>query len=90
MDFNLLTVIFTDLLGPSLMGLFKSLGKFSVTCTAAVGIDLFRNLQQFHDKGLLFRDVKPANFLVGATDSENAFKVYLVGMAKELLRWILT
>lgn len=68
-----------DLLGPSLKKLFETMGNFSEQCTAAVGVSLMRNFADFHGKGLLFRDVKPDNFLVGRTNTENAHTIYLIG-----------
>lgn len=74
-----------DLLGPSLKKLYETLGQFSEQCTAAVGVSLMRIFSDFHKKGLLFRDVKPDNFLVGRPNSKNAHSIYLIdmGLAKE-------
>lgn len=68
-----------DLLGPSLKKLFETFGNYSEQCTAAVGFSLMRTFADFHGKGLLFRDVKPDNFLVGKPNSNDAHTIYLIG-----------
>lgn len=59
-------------------------GSFSFPCTAAVAVNLLRHLMDFHHHGLIFRDVKPDNFLLGSPALTRAHSLYLVdlGLAK--------
>lgn len=71
-----------QLLGPSLRKMVTNMGgKFSATCTAAVGISLLEIFRDFHGNGILFRDVKPENFLVGLPNTESAHLIFMIGMA---------
>jgi casein kinase 1 len=74
-----------DLLGHSLEDLFDLCGrKFSIKTTAMVAKQMITRVQTVHDRNLIYRDIKPDNFLVGRGPNRQNM-VYLVdfGMAKQ-------
>ena len=82
---NAWTALVMEMLGPSLKRVQELLGgALSVQCTTAVAIRLLRHLADFHRHGLIFRDVKPDNFLLGPPASGRAHSLYLIdlGLAK--------
>ena len=79
-------VLVMDLLGPSLEDLFEWCGrKFSVSTVVAIAIHMIRRVQTLHEHLLIYRDIKPDNFLVGRPATPTAQKVHIVdfGMAKQ-------
>lgn len=67
------------LLGPSLFNMSCKMGPFSVCCTTAVAIKLLNIFKFIHQKGLLYRDTKPDNFLLGPASSASALSLYIIG-----------
>ena len=82
------TVMVMDYLGNSLDFLFtyKCQGKFTPKTTLMVAIQLIDLISTLHSCGIIHRDIKPDNFLMGIGD--NAKKIYLIdfGLAKEFKR----
>ncbi|KAI9335250.1 serine/threonine protein kinase Cki1 [Obelidium mucronatum] len=89
-------VLCIDLLGPSLEDMFDLCHrKFSVKTTCMVAKQMITRVQTIHEKNLIYRDIKPDNFLIGqpqpilqahtATHPHPASNVYMVdfGMAKQ-------
>lgn len=77
-------ILIIQLLGPSLEDLFEWCGrKFSVSTVARLGIQMIERIQFLHENNLIYRDIKPDNFLIGATNDDN--NIYLVdyGMVKQ-------
>ncbi|KAH9995683.1 kinase-like protein [Russula compacta] len=78
-------VLAIDLLGPNLEDLFDMCGrKFSVKTVCMAAKQMVSRIQSVHDKSLIYRDIKPDNFLVGVPGTKNANIIHLIdfGMAK--------
>lgn len=78
-------ILIIDLLGPSLEDLFEWCGrKFSVKTTILVAKQMISRVQSIHGKSLIYRDIKPDNFLIGLPNTKAANLIHIVdfGMAK--------
>ncbi|KAL1924818.1 uncharacterized protein VTP21DRAFT_4472 [Calcarisporiella thermophila] len=79
-------VLILDLLGESLENLFDRCNrKFSVKTVAMLAKQMITRIQTVHEKNLIYRDIKPDNFLMGRPGSKHASTVFMVdfGMAKQ-------
>jgi len=78
-------VLAIDLLGPNLEDLFDMCGrKFSIKTACMTAKQMITRIQSVHDKSLIYRDIKPDNFLIGVPGTKNANVIHLIdfGMAK--------
>ncbi|KAF8273310.1 kinase-like protein [Lactarius quietus] len=78
-------VLAIDLLGPNLEDLFDMCGrKFSIKTVCLAAKQMVTRIQSVHDKSLIYRDIKPDNFLIGVPGTKNANVIHLIdfGMAK--------
>ncbi|VDC06784.1 unnamed protein product [Peniophora sp. CBMAI 1063] len=78
-------VLAIDLLGPNLEDLFDMCGRqFSIKTVCMAAKQMVTRIQSVHDKSLIYRDIKPDNFLVGVPGTKNANVIHLIdfGMAK--------
>lgn len=78
-------VLVIDLLGPNLEDLFDMCGrKFSIKTVCMAARQMVTRVQAVHEKSLIYRDIKPDNFLIGVPGSKNANTIHLIdfGMAK--------
>ncbi|EJD02442.1 kinase-like protein [Fomitiporia mediterranea MF3/22] len=79
-------ILVIDLLGPSLEDLFDMCGrKFSIKTVCLTARQMISRVQTIHERNLIYRDIKPDNFLIGRPGTKNANLIHVVdfGMAKQ-------
>ncbi|KZT02581.1 kinase-like protein [Laetiporus sulphureus 93-53] len=78
-------VLVIDLLGPNLEDLFDMCGrKFTIKTVCMAAKQMITRVQAIHEKSLIYRDIKPDNFLIGVPGSKTANTIHIIdfGMAK--------
>lgn len=72
-------ILVIDLLGPSLEDLFDMCGrKFSIKTVVMTAKQMLSRVQTIHEKHLIYRDIKPDNFLAGRPGSKVADVIHVV------------
>ncbi|EPY53529.1 CK1/CK1/CK1-G protein kinase Cki1 [Schizosaccharomyces cryophilus OY26] len=78
-------ILVIDLLGPSLEDLLDLCGRrYSVKTVAMVAKQMIGRVQAIHERSLVYRDIKPDNFLIGRPNTKHANMIHIVdfGMVK--------
>ena len=79
-------IMVIDYLGPSLEDLFSFCNNsFSLKTIGMIAIQILDIIEKIHQKGVLHRDIKPDNFLIGY--GENRRKIHIIdfGLSKRFI-----
>ena len=71
-----------ELLGNSLQRIKETSNTFSLNLTMQIGIQILLLLKTIHDKGLVHRDIKPDNFLIGVGNNKKYLYIIDFGFCK--------
>jgi len=74
-----------NLLGDSLQSLKERRNHFSLKLVLQIGIQIINLLRMVHNKGLVHRDIKPDNFLLGLNNKNKQIYIIDFGFCKTFL-----
>lgn len=75
-------VMVMDMLGDSLENLRHAKGGFSLKTVLMIGLQLLERIEYIHDHGILHRDIKPDNILIGTGAAARVIHLVDFGLAK--------
>ena len=80
-------ILIMDYLGPNLDTIMNKLPKkkFSIKTSLMVMIQCLERLKNLHDKGIIHRDMKPENFVIGRKNKERIIFLIDFGLSKKYL-----
>jgi len=82
---NLNYYMVINLLGESMQDLKNKNDSFSLKLTLQIGINIINLLKTIHDKGLVHRDIKPDNFLLGVNNKSSQIYIIDFGLCKPFI-----
>jgi len=74
-----------NLLGESLQSLKERKENFSLKLVLQIGIQIINLLRMIHNKGLVHRDIKPDNFLLGLNNKNKQIHIIDFGFCKTFI-----
>lgn len=75
-----------NLLGESLQSIKNKKETFSLKLVLQIGVQILGLLRKIHDKGLVHRDIKPDNFLIGIDDKIKTIYMIDFGFCKSFIK----
>jgi serine/threonine protein kinase len=74
-----------NLLGKSLEALLRKMGKLCLLVVSQIGIQILNLLKMIHENGLVHRDIKPDNFLLGLNNKSRQIYIIDFGFCKTFM-----
>ena len=74
----------TDLLGPNIQNIMDNIEgkKFTMKSTLILTEQMLKRLRDLHEKGIIHRDMKPENFVIGKGKNEKLIYMIDFGLSR--------